>query len=165
MLSVRESTFESNSSSCHSLTICRKSFMERLMREEIVYTGPFRAFSDMDETFVNELDETAFITVDEIWTRLKEWANKVLVDEDESSYHKEDARLILELNTFQEYKAKLEEEDSYWQDHIIPVIGDKFEVWERMFGAEHSDNYIEWSKEYDLADGDKLVIRQVDIAC
>lgn len=51
MISIRESTFESNSSSCHSLTICSKDQFNRWQKDEILFAVSMEDFVEKDEIY------------------------------------------------------------------------------------------------------------------
>lgn len=164
MLSAREDIFESNSSSCHSLTLSKKSFADKLKNEEAFYVGPFRSFSDMDETFFNELDETAIVTKEELWQKLVDWARTKRDPSNPNSYEIALADDILKNETFDEFKHFVEVNEKWLPDYIELVLSN-YNTYDRMFGGEHCDSYIDEAREYDLADGDKLIVRLVNISC
>ena len=51
MISIREATFESNSSSCHSLTICSKDQFNRWQKDEILFAVSMEDFVEKKEIY------------------------------------------------------------------------------------------------------------------
>ena len=163
---IRLGVFETNSSSCHSVTICKKSFYDRLMNYEVFYTGDFTVCSD-DGTFINELDEKQVTGLDEIKAAMKEGATEDLKNPNASDYRRKVAQEVLDnldkltLDFVREKPVEWYEED--WP-YKIELYCD-FTSPSRLFGTENGDDYCEDSMEYDLADGDKLLIKVVNISC
>jgi len=166
MITIRESVFETNSSSCHSVTICKKSFYDKLMNYEAFYTGNFDVCSD-DSTFINELNEEQVMDLDEVKAAMKEGATEDLKNPNLSDYRRKIAQEVLDnldkltLDFVREKPDEWYKEE--WADKIERYCD--FTSPTRLFGTENGDDYCEDSMEYDLADGDKLLIRVVNISC
>lgn len=166
MITIRESVFETNSSSCHSVTICKKSFYDKLMNYEAFYIGDFTVCSD-DGTFINELNEKQVMNLDEVKTAMEEGATEDLKNPALSDYRRKIAQEVLDnldkltLDFVREKPAEWYEEE--WADKIEHYCD--FTSPTRLFGTKNGDDYCEDSMEYDLADGDKLLIRVVNISC
>ena len=73
MKSIRQCTFETNSSSAHSLTLCMKSLREKLQSRDLFYVGPFEKDSESDGASVNKIEEKNCITIEEAIKRVKDY--------------------------------------------------------------------------------------------
>ena len=164
MISVRENTFETNSSSCHSLTIIKKSLAEKLKNKEVFYIGNYKCYSDCDEVLVNDLGnvpEKDLITAAQLRQKIKEW---VATNTDTSEW-------TVELR---EGLSKLDLDNCSFED-MEEVYGDSIEEFAnchldleieypwRILGD--SDAYVQWKKEIPTEDGDVEVIKLMDISC
>ena len=164
MKSIRQSTFETNSSSAHSLTLCMKSLREKLQNRDLFYVGPFEKDSDSDETSVNKIEEKNCITIEEAIKRVKDYliANPDFELPDnfnldmltpefvKENYWKNDYDLY---NMFYDILDPCER-----SEHYIPA--------EDLFAAENSESYLIGDVlTYDLKDGDSLEIYNVSINC
>lgn len=167
MISVRESVFETNSSSCHSLTIAKKSFLDKLKSGEIFYKGKYDCYSDSDEVFINDLSnvsEKDILTIDQVKELLKTW----LTTTPKSNYEKElqdkfkdvdlDSRPIKEIID-DIYGGSVDDFASMYltKEDIEPSY--------RILGNADYESTAIWSKEIPLPDGDVEVIRLLNISC
>lgn len=166
MITIRKNVFETNSSSCHSVTICKKSFYDKLMNYELFYTGDYVMSSD-DSTYINELDESQVISLDEIKAMMKEGATADLKNSILTDYRRKIAQEVLDkLDKLTPEFVKEKPADWYdedWEDKMDLYCD--FTLPNRLFGSESGDDYCEDSMEYDLADGNKLLIKVVNIYC
>ena len=80
MISIREQVFETNSSSCHSITICSNELQQKLLNYEALYTGTFE-YDDDYGTYVNVLEENEIITMEEIVEKLKQFQERTLAED------------------------------------------------------------------------------------
>ena len=166
MISVRENTFETNSSSCHCLTIIKKSLAEKLKNREVFYIGDYHCYSDSDEVCVNDLsnvEDKDLITVEQIREELKKWVNTKA--EDDTEYEKE----------LKESFSKVDLDTCNVVDTIEEIYGDCIEEFmdchlnkeaewlDRIIGD--SDTYTPWSKEIPLEDGDTEIIKLMEVSC
>lgn len=86
MISIRESTFETNSSSCHSLTIGKKDTIEKILNKELLYVGNFE-YADDYGVYENEINDKAVLSRDAVVNILKKFCSEVNVKEKfESDY-------------------------------------------------------------------------------
>lgn len=158
MKSIRELVFETNSSSAHSLTIARKSLYEKLKNWEAFYVGDYKWFSDMDETFVNVLEETPekVLSREELYNRMTDYlkSEKCKWDDKEEILSQIKPELITKENYY---------DDSYAIQGLFNALN--VTVSSRLFGEESTDDHCMEEFKYDLKDGDELLIRHVEIAC
>ena len=146
MISIRENIFESNSSSCHSLTVCKKSLKDKLMNGEVYYYGDFE-YDDCDDSYINILDETKVKTKQECFEMLTTWLNTPSPDPNVQYMQKE----------FKEYNVTLENFDEYFEE-FNDTQNNMFTPTRLLF------EYIEDERLLDLKD-DVLVIDKVCITC
>lgn len=166
MISVRESVFETNSSSCHSLTIAKKSFLDKLQNGEIIYKGKYE-FSDSDEVFINDLSnvsEEDILTIDQVKELLKEWLKKTPTSDYEKELQDQFKEVDLDSKPLQEiiddiYRGSIE---GFASTYLIK--GD-IEPSYRILGNDDYESSAIWSKEIPLPDGDVEVIRLLSISC
>lgn len=163
MKSIRQGTFETNSSSAHSLTLVMKSLREKLQSRDLFYVGPFEKDSDSDGASVNKIEEKNCITIEEAIRRVKEYlaANP--------DYRIEP--LTVEMLTPEFVK------EHYWDrnydifDLFCNVLDPMERGWdyitaEDLFADEKSESDLIGDViTYDLKDGDCLEIRHVEISC
>lgn len=166
MLSIREDVFETNSSSCHSLTIAKKSFLEDLKNKKKFFIGNYDCFSDSDEVFVNDLmnvTEKDYLTFEQVKDKIKEW----LKQEPDSDYEKKDQEKISKLNL--DNCTVKDIEDAYGdpiEDLISCYLDEECERPERLVGDDDSDeSTVLWKKEFPFGDGDSQVIALLEVAC
>lgn len=161
MISTRESVFESNSSSCHSVTICKKSLREKLENYEAFYKGDFEFHDDYD-TYFNKLDESEIVSGEDAAKALNEWANqsdlkswwKTLVD-----------HLIAHPATAESLKKLCVDGSFDILEALREALDCDFTDPGTMFGSDDSDSTCVDEESYDLADGDVLEIRNVSVGC
>lgn len=166
MISVRESVFETNSSSCHSLTIAKKSFLDKLQNGEIIYKGKYE-FSDSGEVFINDLSnvsEEDILTIDQVKELLKEWLKKTPTSDYEKELQDQFKEVDLDSKPLQEiiddiYRGSIE---GFTSTYLIK--GD-IEPSYRILGNDDYESSVIWSKEIPLPDGDVEVIRLLSISC
>ena len=157
MKSIRQSTFETNSSSAHSLTLCTKSLREKLQRRELFYVGHFKVDSDSDETSINKVEEKDCITFEEAINKVKEYLKK---NPDFSD------NLTVDMLTPEFVN------EHYWDSNydifelFDCALNYNFRTPEYLFAAKNSDNYLVGDKiEYELKDGDTLEIYNMSVSC
>ena len=152
MKSIREGIFESNSSSAHSLTLIRKSLYDRLANKELFYVGPFRYFSDMDETFVNKIEYKPenFIRCDSFL--IEQFAKYVKEKEKEKDFP----------NGIEIIKDFSDDQMEIFENFVKNVLGKEITRFEFMVGLE---GYVNEEMVYDLKDNDQLIIRHIDFEC
>lgn len=164
MKSIRQSTFETNSSSAHSLTLVTKSLREKLQSRDLFYVGPFEMDSESDETSVNKIEEKNCITIEEAIKRVKEYltANPDFGLPDDFNLDMLTPEFVKEnywssdydlYNTFYEILDPCKRGECY-----IPA--------EDLFADKKSESCLIGDVlTYDLKDGDTLEIRNVSISC
>lgn len=152
MKSIREGIFESNSSSAHSLTLIRKSLYDRLASKELFYAGPFRYFSDMDETFINKIEYKPenFINCDSF---LIEQFAKYIKEKEKEKYFPNGIETIKDFSNVQM---------EIFENFVKDVLGKEITRFEFMVGL---DDYVNEEMVYDLKDNDQLIIRYIDFEC
>ena len=70
MISIRSSVFETNSSSCHSITICPSDLKRELQSYQAIYVGPYD-FSGCDyEYTLNRLDWSGILYEEDVKAKL-----------------------------------------------------------------------------------------------
>lgn len=165
MISVRESVFETNSSSCHSLTIAKKSFLDKLKNGEVFYKGKYDLDSDSSEVFINDLSnvsENDIVTIDQVKDLLKEWLKKTPTSDYEKELQDQFKEVDLDSKPLQEiiddiYGEPVEDFASTYLIDIEPSY--------RILGNDDYESSAIWSKEIPLPDGDAEVIRLLSISC
>ena len=164
MKSIRQSTFETNSSSAHSLTLCMKSLREKLQNRDLFYVGPFEKDSDSDETSVNKIEEKNCITIEEAIKRVKDYiaANPDFGLPDNFNLDILTPEFVKENywnNDYDLYNIFYDILDPCERgEHYIPA--------EDLFASENSESCLIGDVlTYDLKDGDSLEIYNVSIAC
>lgn len=164
MISTRESVFESNSSSCHSVTICKKSLREKLENFEAFYKGDFEFHDDYD-TYFNKLDENEIVNGEDAAKALNEWAER----SDLKSWWKTTADYLIAHPATAESLKGLFTDRSLDSLDILGALGEaldcEFTYPGTMFGSDDSDSTCVDEESYDLADGDVLEIRNVSVGC
>lgn len=164
MISTRESVFESNSSSCHSVTICKKSLREKLENGEAFYKGDFE-FHDDYETYFNKLDENEIVSGEDAAKALNEWAKQ----SDLKSWWQSTVNYLIAHPATAESLKELCTDKSLDNLDIFGALGEALECEltdpRTMFGSDDSDSTCVDEESYDLADGDVLEIRNVSISC
>lgn len=168
MLSIREMVFETNSSSCHVLTIVRKSLAEKLRNCELFYVGPFHYSSDSDRSYVNCLQEDKIITMDEFKKKLKETAEYILGNPAKSDWIKEYASKALKY--LDELTPEfMRDQPDEWGEHdwydILDECAPDYVPAGRLLGDSNADVYPDESFEYELSDGDSILIQGLDVSC
>lgn len=167
MISIRENVFETNSSSCHSLTIAKKSFLDKLKSGEIIYKGEYECYSDSDEVFINDLSnvsEEDILTIDQIKELLKTWLTKTPKSDYEKELQERFKTVDLDSKPLKEiiddvYGETVEDFASTY------LIKDNIEPSYRILGDDDYEANAIWSKEIPLPDGDVEVIRLLNISC
>lgn len=165
MLSIRESTFETNSSSCHSLTICSKDLRTRLMNYEVLYIGNFE-YEDNFEVFINELDASQIATHENVIQALKKFRKKSL-DNSELFYNLQ--RFVNEHPEIFNMSLKelsILDFGGYSFEDLAGAIGIPFVDPKIMFGDGLSDTSILYEKEYlDANTKEPIVAAMTLITC
>lgn len=160
MKSIREGIFESNSSSSHSLTLVRKSLYDRLANKELFYVGPFRSFSDMDETFINKIEYKPenFIRCDSF---LIEQFAKYVKEKGKENFFPNGItfEIIKEFSKLDCYRS---DQMEIFENFVKDVLGKEITRFEFMTGIE---GYVNEEMVYDLKDNDQLIIRHIDFEC
>lgn len=167
MISVRESVFETNSSSCHSLTIAKKSFLDKLKNGEVFYKGKYSLDSDSSEVFINDLSnvsEEDILTIDQVKELLKEWLKKTPTSNYEKELQDQFKEVDLDSKPLQEIVDDIygESVEDFASTYLIK--GD-IEPSYRILGDDDYESSAIWSKEIPLLDGDAEVIRLLSISC
>lgn len=167
MISVRESVFETNSSSCHSLTIAKKSFLDKLKNGEVFYKGKYSLDSDSSEVFINDLSnvsEDDVVTIDQVKDLLKEWLKKTPTSNYEKELQDQFKEIDLDSKPLQEIVDDIygESVEDFASTYLIK--GD-IEPSYRILGDDDYESIAIWSKEIPLPDGDAEVIRLLSISC
>lgn len=167
MISVRESVFETNSSSCHSLTIAKKSFLDKLKNGEVFYKGKYDLDSDSSEVFINDLSNVSegdVVTIDQVKDLLKEWLKKTPTSDYEKELQDQFKEVDLDSKPLQEIIDDIygEPVEDFASTYLIK--GD-IEPSYRILGDDDYESSAIWSKEIPLPDGDVEVIRLLSISC
>lgn len=164
MKSIRQSTFETNSSSAHSLTLVTKSLREKLQNRDLFYVGPFEKDSDSDETSVNKIEERNCITIEEAIKRIKDYltANPDFGLPDDFNLDMLTPEFVKKHYWDSEYDLY-----NIFYDILDPCKGGEHYIpAEDLFASEDSDSYLIGNViTYDLKDGDSLEIYNVSISC
>lgn len=168
MISVRESVFETNSSSCHSLTIAKKSFLDKLKNGEVFYKGKYDCYSDSDEVFINDLSnvsEEDVLTIDQVKELLKEWLKKTPTSDYEKELQDQFKEVDLDSKPLQEIVDDIygESVEDFASTYLLK--GSDIEPSYRILGNEDYESSAIWSKEIPLPDGDVEVIKLLSISC
>ena len=165
MLSIREDVFETNSSSCHSLTIARKSFLEDLKNKKKFFIGNFKVSSDSDEVFVNDLTDVTekdYLTFEQVKEKIKEWLKQEHVDAYEKKCQEKISKLDLDNCTVKDIEDVYSDDI---EDLIDCYLGVNCERSERFLSDDDCESTVLWKKEFPLGDGDSQVIALLDILC
>lgn len=176
MVSLRENTFESNSSSCHSLVIVQKDLLDKLERGEVIYVGGFRYYDDY-EVYVNELESKFFIEADAVKKALVNWlsSNPDLSDDADRDFFdllteklNEEPGIgaadLLEYLYYEAYNCDTVCTKILLQAKILPEGVDSDDACYNLkyLLDPNGDNTLEYSK---LVDNGKTEIRLMQIYC
>lgn len=165
MISIREDVFETNSSSCHCLTIAKKSFLEDLKNKNKFFIGAYHCCSDSDEVFVNDLmdlKEEDYLTFAQVKDRAKEWLKKEPEDEYEKKDQEAISRLDLENCTVEEFEKAYEDTI---EEFINTYLDEECEYPGRIIGGDDDyESTVLWQKEFPYED-DKQVITLMEVMC
>lgn len=165
MISIREDVFETNSSSCHCLTIAKKSFLDGLKKKELFYIGDYSCCSDSDEVFVNDLmdvKEEDYLTFAQVKDRAKEWLKKEPDDEYEKRDQEAISKLDLDNCTVEEFEKAY---DDTIEEFINTYLDEECEYPGRIIGGDDDyESTVLWQKEFPYED-DKQVITLMEVMC
>lgn len=176
MLSLRESTFESNSSSCHSLVIAQKDLLNKLEKGKVIYVGGFEYCDDYG-IYTNELKSEFFIEAATVKKALVDWSksNPDLSDDADKDFFdflteklNEDPDIgaadLLDYLHYTLYDCDTVCTKIFLQANLLPEGLESDDVCYVLkdFLSSSGDNTIEYSK---LVDNGKTEIRLMQIYC
>ena len=162
MIDIRESVFETNSSTSHALTICTKTLKEAMLNYEVFYIESKIVVAGESSNYEDEISVYKLLDKPEcykvradILDELKDWLlnEKYLNDAEKIWIDK------ISLDTFDEFvetQSRLICNFMCDAGYIEP---------ETMFGSNNGDTYTLWEDEYPLADENNLTLSFVSRAC
>ena len=124
MRAIRLNTFETNSSSCHCLTICSQNKLKEFRERKVIALSDVRIASDYDVLEITIPDDH-FVSIEDAFNKVVEYceANK---DNDKWS-----VKQVLELENFDfdKFKAIIFDEDDDMESYdMLDVLEDAFDV-------------------------------------
>lgn len=147
MTSIRENVFETNSSSCHSLTICKDSIKEKLKSYEALYTGHFENDTS-GELYINEIEASGLLDRNQIIKKLQEFRDINLQEIDwQGDYPEDQQRWLKEHDIENMDLAELVNHSEFDLWYVLQILGIDIIHPDTIFGGEKRNTWIRFEKE------------------
>jgi hypothetical protein len=173
MIKVRKSVFETNSSSCHTLTLGRKSDFDKLKSKDYVYTECIE-YESNGMTFFHELNGSSIIPIEKVIDDIRKFLNKLFFSDHES--------LFKQIKENFKNLEKKQVTNKVWYDFIIDslwffneYVFKDYQITNTEYvlalrddekNAQKYDSWLENEFEQKVEkDEDKLLIRDVMVKC
>lgn len=160
MVSIRENVFETNSSSCHSLVICRDDLKEKLKNREVLYIGQFE-YADDYAIYENKLTPDTVLTKEALVGIFKKF-----VDGTWESEYLQEYQTWLKNNDF-EHMGMQDILNAHEEDHIdLSFILESYDIyWTPVELILESEDTHVISEYHCIMDSEPTTIFHTNIYC
>lgn len=162
MISIRKNVFETNSSSCHSIVVCKSDLRKRIEQYECIYVGEFDYHDDY-ELYTNILNENSILSREAVINILKKFVNDSNINEN----YLKDYQIQLKKHDYENMSLfELDHCNDFDLWDILQLYNINYTRTEVIFGGKDSDTSIYSDNEFlDKVTKEPVSVLVAQISC